>query len=519
MKYNMQSNQFSDDNNMENQELSESLAENIDSFKTEMGESKDIKYHQFNFGKDNCVNACLIFIDGLVSDDIINKLILRPLLSNNTFCFDENNGIEELKSNVICVNDSNNITSIAELLDCCLSGRTVLIIDGQSTAIDISSEDWSKRSITEPISEPVVKGPREGFTEDFITNTSLLRRKLKTSSLHMKNMKIGRRTRTNVCIAYISDIADRRIIDMLISRLKGIKTDAVFEAGYIEQYIEDSPFSVFQTVGFSERPDVIAAKLLEGRVAIFIDGTPFVLTVPMLFWEGFQTAEDYYLRTFYASGLRILRYLSFVITILAPAVYVALTTFHQEFIPTALLFTVAQAREGVPFPAVFEAFILLFAFEVLREGGLRLPSPIGQAISIVGALIMGEAAVRAGFVGSTMVIVMALTAVSAFVNTKYADSASFLRLIFLVLAGILGGFGIAVGILAVLIHLASLESFGIPYLEGVAPLDTQSLKDIFIRAPLWNMEQRPKQIAQNDVKRHEFSNPPKIKRGGGKNEQ
>ena len=243
-------------------------------------------------------------------------------------------------------------------------------------------------------------------------------------------MKIGRRTKTDVCILYLKDVANPRLIEEIRRRLNRIDIDSIMESGYIEQFIEDAPYSIFYTIANSEKPDVVAAKLLEGRAAILVDGTPFVLTVPMVLIESFQSAEDCYSRPYFASLIRMMRFLAFGIGTLAPAVYVALTTFHQELIPTPLLFTLASSREGIPFPAVLEALVMLVAFEILREAGVRLPRPVGSAISIVGALVIGEAAVSAGLIGAPMVIVVSLTAVSSFVVPAQTDSTGYPALYF-----------------------------------------------------------------------------------------
>ncbi|MDP4178369.1 MAG: spore germination protein, partial [Bacillota bacterium] len=323
---------------------------------------------------------------------------------------------------------------------------------------------------------------------------------------------LGVRTKTDVCIAYISDLANPKLIEEIRQRLNRIKTDAILESGYVEQFIEDAPFSIFSTVANSEKPDKVAAKLLEGRAAIIVDGTPFVLTVPMVFIESFQSAEDYYSRYFFSSLIRLMRFTAFFINILAPALYVSLSTFHQELIPTPLLLTMVASHEGIPFPAVVEAGMMIIAFEILREAGVRLPRPIGQSVSIVGALVIGESAVSAGLIGAPMVIVVAITAVSSFVVPAQTDSGAIIRFILLILAGAMGGFGIAMGLFAIFIHMASLRSFGTPYLSPLAPLSTSDLKDTFIRAPLWSMNKRPKDISYHDSKKQKSNlkpNPPK----------
>ena len=353
----------------------------------------------------------------------------------------------------------------------------------------------------------MVRGPREGFTENLRTNTAMLRRKIRNSSLKIHSLEIGRRTRTRVDILYLEGITNPTLVEEIKRRLEKIDTDELLTAGYLEQYIEDAPFSAFQTIWSSEKPDAIAGKLLEGRAAIAVDGTPFVMSVPMLFVENFQTSEDYTIRSYYATVLRILRMAAFFISMFAPALYVALTTYHQELIPTALLFTMAAASEGVPFPAAVEAGIMMFTFEVLKEAGIRMPRPIGQAVSIVGALVMGQSAVQAGLVGAPVVIVIAITAVSGFVIPFASDATSLLRWVMLLLAATMGIFGITLGAIATLIHLTALKSFGANYLAPFAPFQAADQKDAAVRAPLWLMRTRPQALNPQDLKRQGYTSP------------
>ena len=475
-----------------------------------MGTSSDIKVHEFRYGENCRQKGALVFIDGLINNEILIESILKPLMLSKELSSYQTESMEitldAVRQTILCSGDVTERHTIGEAVESCLSGDTVLLSEGFDKALVISTKGWEKRGITEPATESVIRGPREGFTENFRTNTALIRRRIKSSKLRLDHMTIGEKTDTNVCVAYIEGVADPVIVETVKARLKSISTDSIIDSGYIEQYIEDNPYSIFSTIGYSEKPDVVAARMLEGRVAIISDGSPFVLTAPMLLVESFQTAEDYYIRPFYASSLRFLRYLAYILTITAPAIFVALTTFHQELIPTTLLLTIAAAREGTPFPAFLEAFVLVFAFEILREAGVRLPRPVGQAISIVGALIMGEAAVSAGLVGAPMVITIAITAVAGFVVPDQNDTASILRIILLVLGSMLGGYGIAVGILGILIHLASLKSFGVPYCSSLT--FNHNMQDSYIRMPLWSMKTRPEEIASKDITRSRAAVPP-----------
>lgn len=484
--------------------LTSSMKKNVDRFKDILGESNDIIIRDFTFGQKP-LHATLIYIDGLADKRIINDNILKPLVYDSKFDIYGNlsqiKNIVNLKTNLLSAGDVKETDSSEDLINGCMSGDAILLVDGFKQGLVISCRGWDMRGVEDPKTESVIRGPREGFNENMRTNTALLRRKIKDPALTFETKIKGRKTRTNVCIAYIKGVANPELINVVKDRLNNIDTDAILESGYIEQYIEDAPYSVFPTIGYSEKPDVIAADLLEGRVAILVDGTPFVLSAPFVFIENFQTAEDYYARPYYASALRLLRYLSFAISILAPAVYVALVAFHQELIPTPLLFTMAKATEGTPFPAAIEALIMLLTFEVLREAGVRLPRPVGQAISIVGALVMGQSAVSAGIVGTPMVIVVAITAVSSFVVPELGDSGAIIRFFLLLLASTMGGFGITMGLLLILIHLSALESFGMPYLSPIAPLRIPDLKDSVIRAPLRDMITRPIGLARQNPKR------------------
>lgn len=488
--------------------LFHNLTKNLTALKGVFGDSYDVNIREFTFDNQAQTHGAIIFLAGMTDIVIINEYIINPLMNHlhmkNIPDTPEFEGLSLIEKTLLAVGNIEKATTIKEVVNGCLSGKTVLLVDGAKEALIIGTEDWEQRGIEEPKTESVVRGPREGFTENLLTNTTLLRRKIKNPNLILEMMRIGRQTKTNICIAYLKGIVNPGLIKEIQRRLQRIKTDAILESGYIEQWIEDAPFSIFATVANSEKPDAVAAKILEGRAAIFVDGTPFVLTVPMVFIESFQSSEDYYSRPYYAGVIRMLRFLAFLISILAPATYVALTTFDQELIPTALLFNMAASQEGVPFPAVGEALIMGIIFEILREAGVRLPRPIGQAVSIVGALVIGESAVRAGIIGEPMVIVIALTAVCGFVVTAQTDSAGILRLIFVILAGIMGGFGVAVGLIATFAHLASLRSFGTPYLSPLAPLSTQNLKDTLIRAPLWAMFTRPRTVSWHDPERQEF---------------
>lgn len=492
--------------------LSRSLEKNVNAVKAKFDESTDLVIRVFSFGKDkNEVKAALIFLDGLVNLQMINDNVIKPLMYDSRFSYPTEaadvSGMDEIRDRLLAVGEVKTTYTYDEVIEACLSGNAVLLGDGFCKALSLGTKGWEKRAVSEPTSETALRAPREGFTENLRTNTSMIRRKIKDPALKIRSMVIGKRTHTQINILYIDGLAEPGLVREVERRLKNIDTDGILAAGYVEQYIEDSPSSMFPTIWCSEKPDAVAGKLLEGRVAIAVDGAPFVMTVPMLFIENFQSAEDYIARSYYATVMRLLRLIAFFLCLLAPALYIALSVFHQELIPSTLLFTMAASSEGTPFPAAVEIGVMMLIFLILREAGIRMPRPVGQTISIVGALVMGEAAVQAGIVGAPVVIIVAITAVSSFAIPFITDAIAILSWFLLIMATGLGSFGITIGSFIILIHLASLRSFGAHYLAPLAPFQKADLKDTAIRAPLWAMRTRPRALNPLDLKRQNFHIP------------
>lgn len=493
-------------------DLALNLTANLDSIQSELNNSSDLIIRRFGLGGSRQDQGAVVFIDGLVDKKEVEWSILRPLMLKEAPISDKPEGedrLEYIELSLITVGEISREHQFNRIIAAVLSGKTALLIDGSGEALAIATPGWEKRSVNQPDSEVIVKGPREGFIETLRTNTALLRRKLGDPGLTLEALQVGTRTKTEVCIAYLKDIADPKLIKEIKQRINRINTDGILSAETVEELIEDAPLSFFATMGYTERPDVVSAKLLEGRAAIFVDGTPVVLTAPFLFIENFQSPDDYTYKTYYGSMIRWFRYTAFGISILLPAIYVALTAFHQELLPTQLLITMAAATEGVPFPGVVEVLGMGVIFEIIREAGIRIPRPIGQTVSIVGALVIGEATVTAGLVGAPVVIVVALTGISSFVTPSIVQESKIIRLGITILAGFLGAFGITIGLLAILIHLASLRSFGVPLLSPMAPMHLRSLtQDVLIRAPWWMMFTRPKAIADQNRTRQKFYSRP-----------
>jgi spore germination protein KA len=483
--------------------MAEKIPANIKDVKAkirrEFDRCEDLVIRALEIGENNFITMLVVYIDGMVDKQILNSHVLRPLLIDARTAplaktADKRTIVNIIERNLLDNCEVLELTDYKQSVDKILSGDTVLYIDGCDIALATCTKGFPLRNVEEPDTESNVRGPREGFVESFRINTSLIRKRIKSPALKIEEMTIGRQTNTKVGIVYVEGIADRNVVEEVKKRLFSIDIDGVLESGMLEELIMDSPLSPIPTIANSEKPDKIAGKLLEGRVAIITDGTPFVLTVPNLFIEAFQSNEDYYSLPFFSSFIRILRYAAFAISVYGPALYVAMLGFHQSVIPFRLVATIAAARQGLPFDSFTEAFIMGIAFELLREAGVRMPKPVGQAVSIVGALVLGEASIRAGIAGAPMVIITAITAICGFILTPYYSFMPIARFFLLVSAQVLGLLGISLVTAAGLIHLCSLRSFGVPFMAPLAPLNLSDLKDTIIRAPLWTMLKRPKTL-------------------------
>lgn len=487
----------------ESQKVSTRLNKNFTYMKAQFGENYDIIYRSFRVGKQIHYQAFLMAVDGMVEKTTINLNIIKPLMQMDLV--DSGHDLMGyLKDSVISVIDIKEEEDMTRVVNQVVNGKVALFIEGEQKALLIGVQAWEMRGIEEPVTETVVRGPRDGFIENLQTNLSLVRRRIHHPHLRMEPMTIGTSTQTKVVVSYIKDIANEEIVKEVKRRLEEIQVDAILETGFIEEYIEDAPFSFFPTVSNTEKPDIVAARLLEGRVAIFVDGTPEVLTVPNLLISAFQIAEDYYSRPFYVSFIRIIRILAFLSSIILPGLYIASQNFHTELIPTPLLITMAEAREGVPFPLPFEVLFLNLMFEWLKESGVRMPRPIGQAVSIVGALILGESAVAAGLVGAPTVIVIAMVGITSFLVPALSDTISLLRLLFILIASVFGLYGIILLGIVIIAHLASLRSFGIPYSAPMFPITFKDWKDAMVRLPLWMLVSRPKVLRPANLIRQKW---------------
>ncbi|GIM27627.1 spore germination protein [Clostridium polyendosporum] len=470
----------------ENIKISHILEENKQYIKNIFENCSDLIIRELKITNNPEFSAMLVYIDNMIQTNLIEQSIIEKLTKENQEKTYTPNS-KDYSKYLLGIRDNDIYIDMDKIIDSILSGKLILFIDKVNEALVINVNNPPGRNIEEPEVESVIRGPREGFTESIATNKVLIRKKIKNTNLKMESMKIGRETKTDIAIAYLSNIANHDIVREVRKRLNKIDIDAVLGASYIKEYIEDDPTSGFPTIFSTEKPDVVAGKLLEGRIAIIIDGTPVVIIMPSLFIEFMITNEDFYLKFIPSTINRWIRYLSFIICLTLPGTYVAITTFHQEFIPTPLLVTFIKARSGVPYPALFECFLMLLAYEILREAGVRIPRAVGQAISVVGAVVLGQAAVEAGLASTPMVIVIAATAISSFAipSTDMYTATTFPRFIFLLLGGTLGLLGVTSGAILLFIKLISMRSFGVPYMAPLAPVVTNELPDLFMRRPLW----------------------------------
>jgi spore germination protein len=478
-------------------EIHADLEKNIEILKDLFKDCSDVVFRPFSAGK---LKSYILFVDGFIDTAAIEVNGIKQILNEVK---EKEISSEALMEQIISLSAVEETSKLDEVVTNVLKGNTLLLIDKAKKALIFDEKGGQRRGVGEPETESAVRGPREGFTEILRVNTALIRHRIRSNRLKIISRDIGEETNTGLAILYVEGLASPDLVKEVLNRIDRIKIDGVLDSGYIEEFIEDSPWSLFPQIQNTERPDTVAANLLEGRIAIIVDGTPFVLIAPATFWQFMQASSDYYNRFHISIFLRLLRVVLMFFALELPSIYVAITTYHQEMIPTTLLFSIAASREAIPFPGFVEALIMEISFEALREAGVRLPQIVGQAVSILGALVIGQAAVEAGIVSAPMVIVVSITGIASFTMPRYnmAISIRLLRFPLMLLAGMFGLFGIVLGTLVILTHLCKMRSFGIPYFWPLAPMNPQSLKDIFIRVPWWAMDQRPDQTVKDDTTR------------------
>ncbi len=491
--------------------------------------SNDVVIREFDLtARNRHYKSFLLFIDGLVDTDLINNYVLKPLMLKNqanSYDGDQNRILSEAVTNNITVRKVKKFDIVEYISSCLLpqnslkqqskfsdifsgvnSGNCALFIDTLDIVFDIDVKGFKQRSIDSPNNEIVIKGPQEAFVENIRTNTSLLRRGVNNENLVIENIKVGKISKTNCAVCYLADIANDDLVAEVKYRINNLNIDSLLSSGQLEQLIEETnKYSIPQILS-TERPDKVTKYLFEGRVAVLVNGNPYCLVMPATLIDFMSSPEDTNLKFQFANFLKFLRLLAMVITLLLPAFYVAMTNFHQELIPTELLFSMIASRENVPFPMIFEILVMEISFELIREAGLRVPSPLGPTIGIVGALVLGQAAVSASIVSPILIIVVAITGIASFAipDFSFGFHIRLLRFIFLILAYLSGFLGVGIGLFVYVTILCSLKSFGVPYMVPFAPMTKSEGNGYFI-SPIWKREKRPdylnskKKNAQNHI--------------------
>lgn len=470
----------------------------LELIKAAIGKNSDLHFKEFTLTRLQ-KQAVLIFVDGMQNDRTLNLQIMQFLIFEATDeCLSPSGIAGQLPFSQLNVS-----SDLTEFNKSVLFGHAGLLIEGLPQGLLIEPPEGANRAIDEPVSEALLRGPRLGFSEVLSENTSILRRQGMSDQLELVTHRAGNRIQKDLVIAYMKDIVNPELLQEVETRISKLDIDFLAESGYIEQLIEDNYLSPFQQVQNTERPDRVINALLEGRIAILLDGTPFALIVPVTFSMLLQSPEDYYERWLPGSLMRMLRFAASFLALMAPALYISFISFHPGLIPTELALSIIETRQGVPFPSVIEVLILEISIEILREAGIRLPKPVGPAMGIVGGLIIGDAAVNAGIVSPFLVIVVAVTAISSFSIPMYSTGITLriLRFVGMGFAAILGMFGTILFFLLICSHLTKLKSFGVPYLTPVSPFRLRDWKDLFFRAPLTLMKRRPAMMKTQDSKR------------------
>ncbi len=494
------------------EKLSKKLEENIKTIEAAFTGCEDIVKRRFFAGEGKKSEVYMIYTDNIVNGSTIEDFIMTNVMNRSALQNEDGGMLKALHDEVIAIGELKEITTFQEVFDAVLLGDTVLLMDGTGFALQASTKGFPTRGVNEAKTEVVVQGPKDAFTELASINIVLIRRRIRDTRLKVKRKKIGNRSKTDVAVMYMEDIVREDILAEVMERLDRIDIDGILDSGYVEQFLEKKWLSPFPQLQMTERPDKASSAILEGRIVIVTDNTPFVVMVPATLNVFFQAAEDYYDRWEIMSFIRLIRYGAAILAVALPGLYIAMTAFHPYMLPTALALKIAETRQNIPFPAVGEVLIMELAFELLREAGIRLPSPVSSTIGIVGGIIIGQAAVEAGIVSPSVVIVAAMTGICTFVipNVAIVSGLRLTKYLVIFLSAILGLYGFWLGLIILLIHLAGLKSFGIPFLYpfcSASVNDYSDLKDSIFRFPLFMMKKRPIFANQKHSTRE---------RGGGK---
>jgi len=466
------------------------------------GNSPDITTRKISIGFKK---VGYIYLESVSSDDKISDFLVKSITRLKKNSFLDNfftNLYQELKNN-IANSKMKVIDNYDDMFYYLSSGFTVVIVNGFSKAIVLETRETLDRGVTEPTTETSIRGPKDSLTENYNKNLGLIRKRIKDSNLWFKEIIVGKRTKTKVSVGYINDIADKTKVEKVIKKIKDINIDGVLDSGYIRDFLTNDERSSFPTVISTERPDLVSAALLEGKIAVIVENTPFALIMPGVLANFIHAPEDNYQKAINVSLTRILRFIAMIITVMAPGLYIALTTFNQEIIPDTLLISLAIQRAGVPFPTSFAVIILMATFEILRESDMRLPETMGTSISIVGALVLGDAAVNAGIVSPIVVIIVAITSITGllFSDMDIVNAFRWWRFLFIIFSTIMGAIGFVVALIIFITKLCSIETLEVPYLTPFSPLYTKSIKESIINLPRNKAKTRPLYLGSQNITR------------------
>ena len=446
-------------------------------------DSADLTVRELTLNTESNTGMLVITLEGLVDKEQLALTVLNPLLSCDFGSLPPEAIGQSVFRSVLATADATELGTLEELISFITSGFAVLAVDGAETLYAVGIQGFAFRGVSEPESEVVQRGSREGFSEPLQVNMSLIRRRIKSPELVFEQMTVGSESRTQLMLCYLQSMVSRELLDKLKSRLNACDLETVLASGYLSDYLEDEGSgSLFSGVGISERPDTVCGKLTEGRIAVIVDGTPAVILVPRLFVEEFQGVDDYSNRTYYAAFIRLIKYLSFFAAVFLPGLYVALAQFHPEYFPTWLLIQTSESLAKTPFPVMAETLGITLVYEIMKEAGLRIPKSLAHAVSIVGALVIGESAVTAGFISSSTLMVVATAAICGYVTSPLYPPVMMLRFLMIVVGGFTGLWGITLATAVVLIGMCAKSSLGVPYMSSLAPFSLKRMRDVFIRA-------------------------------------
>lgn len=466
-----------------------SLKANISKIKNKFNNSKDVIVKQFSV---KSLSVAVVYLKGLTDTLMLTDFVIRPMQQAKVL--PQKNKVDYVINNIITFPEVFSETDFEKIVEAISKGKVVLLFDVNEKAYLIELDKYKERSLTEPPTSAVLKGPREGFNENIKTNISVIRKILSTDKLETEMISVGRVTKTQVCVMFLGNIASKSVVKQVVNKIKKIDIDGIIDSYYIAEFLAPRKYSMFKQIGSGEKPDVIAAKMLEGRVAILVDGSPIVLTVPFVLLEDFQASDDYYSNSAHASFVRCVRIVSFFVTILLPGMYIAVQLNHYKALPLKFLVTIVNSTQGLPLSPFAEIIFVLILFEILYEASLRMPEYLGIALSVVGALILGDTAVKAGIISPPAVMIVALSGITLYTIPDQAQQLSLLRFVFTMAGGLLGFYGLVIMAVFFVMYLNDFDSYGSPYLSPISPYVGGDNKDAIFKKPLPDMIMRPKTI-------------------------